>query len=460
MNKDRMEIMSSIFYPRSVAVVGAGDEPDRVGFSQFESVLMAGFTGKVYPVHPRLETILGYKVYRSISEIPDRIDLVIIGVNQFASLEVIEECGKLGIKGAVCIAGGYREFGNEGTALEEQLVALARKHGMGIVGPNTLGIINTDAALNATFYPMRLSQGKASFICQSGGIGLTLIHKAIDEGLNINKYVAVGNRSVLDIADYLEYFAEDEGTSVIGLFVEGTENAGKLARLAGDVSHIKPVVLYKAGRSDKLNYASVSHTGSMVGSYQMYRDIFNQFGVLVVDNALEMVAACKALAVAPPARGNRVGIVTHTAGPSIGLMDQIAHRGCDVPPLAEDTINWIKEEYGKKLTVVIKNPMDAGGLGMQQVPFGKLCNAVINDPNMDIMVSIFCLHRYWRFPSPEVVAAMRQSGKPLVALYISNLEGYRQEQSYLHSNGIPVYSTPEEAAWGVAALAYFSKNNL
>lgn len=459
MNRDRWEMIDSIFYPSSVAVVGAVDEPDRVGFSQFESVLMGGFKGRIYPLHPRLETILGYKVYRSLSEIPEKVDLAVIGVNQFASLNVIEECGKLGIKGAVCIAGGYREFGTDGKALEEQLISLARKYGVGIVGPNTLGIINTDAGLNTTFYPMRLDQGKASFVCQSGGIGLTIINKAMDEGLGINKYVAVGNRSVLDIADYLEYFAEDEGTSVIGLFIEGTEDAARLARLAGEVCRKKPVVLHKVGRSDTANYAAVTHTGSMVGSYQMYKDIFGQFGVLVVDNTLEMVAACKALAIAPPAQGNRVGIVTHTAGPSIALMDQICNRGCDMPSLSENTVEWIRGEYGKSLTVVIKNPMDLGGLGMQQVPFGRICKAVANDSNMDIIVSIFCLHRYWRFPSPEVVAAMRQSGKPLVALYISTQEGYRQERDYLHANGIPVYNTPEEAAWGVAALAHFSKRN-
>lgn len=460
MDSARKEMLDNIFYPGSVAVVGAVDDPDRVSFNQFESVLMGGFKGRVYPLHPRLESILGRKVYRSLSEIPEKVDLVIIGVNQFASLDVIEECGKLGIKGVVCIAGGYREFGSDGKALEEKLISLSRKHGVGVVGPNTLGLINTGAGLNTTFYPMRLKPGKASFICQSGGIGLTIIHKAADEGLGINKYVAVGNRSVLDIADYLEYFARDEGTNVIGLFIEGTENAGKIARLAGEVSRKKPVVLYKAGRSDNVNFAAVTHTGSMVGSYQMYRDIFGQFGVLVVDNTLEMVAACKALSIAPPAKGNRVGVVTHTAGPSIGLMDQISSRGCDVPPLSGETVKWIRDEYGKSLTVVIKNPMDAAGLGMQQVPFGRLCNAVINDPNIDIMVSIFCLHRYWRFPSPEVVAAMRQSGKPLVALYISTQEGYREERDYLHANGIPVYTTPEEAAWGAAALAYFSQKNL
>lgn len=455
MQPEKLKTMNAIFYPRSVAVVGVADHPDKLGFNQLESIIMGGFKGSIYPVHPRLDSILGHRVYRSLADIPDKVDLAVIGVNRQSTLKVLEECGKIGVKGAVCIAGGYREFGDEGKDLEERLVKLALRYNIGVVGPNTLGMLNTASSLNTTFYPMKLKPGKVSFICQSGGIGLTLINKAADEGMDICKYVAVGNRSLLNMSDYLEYMAQDKDTKVIGLCIEGVEDAGRLARLAGEVSRVKPVVVYKAARTREAGQSALTHTGSMGGSYSMYRDIFSQFGVLVVENNLEMVAACKALAISAPARGTRVGVVTHTAGPSIALLDNLFSRGCQTPPLTPDTISNIMKDFGKDLIVILKNPLDTAGVGMQQEPFGRLCLNVIIDPGIDMLIPIYCLHRHWRFPSEEILAAARLSGKPVVALYLSTLEGCRQDQAYLQPRGIPVYTTPEEAAWGVAALAHY-----
>ncbi|MFZ5592551.1 MAG: CoA-binding protein, partial [Bacillota bacterium] len=224
-----------MFYPQRVAVIGATDSPDRVGYNLLESLIYGGFPGEIYPVHPKLESIMGLRVYRSLSDIPHPVDLALVSLNQHATVEAVEQCGQLGVKGAVCVAGGFRETGETGLALEKRLVEIAQKYGIKVVGPNTLGIINTDADLDASFYPLRLKKGNVSFISQSGGIGLYIIQKASDEGLGINKWIGAGNRTVLEIADYLEYLLTDPGTKVIGVFLEGVDDTRRLVQTAGKV---------------------------------------------------------------------------------------------------------------------------------------------------------------------------------------------------------------------------------
>ncbi|WP_027717032.1 acetate--CoA ligase family protein [Desulfovirgula thermocuniculi] len=454
----KAEVIARLFYPRAVAVIGVTASPERVGYNLLESIVSAGFKGRIYPVHPRLETLAGLPVYRSLEEVPGPVDLAVVGVNQLAALEVVEECGRKGVKGVVLVAGGFKETGPQGEALEKRLVEVARRYGMEVVGPNTLGLLNTHAGLNATFYPLgELPRGSASFITQSGGVGLAILQKARDEGLGIGKWVGVGNRSTLEPADYLEYLAQDESTSVIGLFLEGTEDAGRLARVAGKVARQKPVVVYKVGRSGRADFAALTHTGSMAGSYRMYRQIFGeQFGLLMVENTLAMVAACKALALAPRPAGNGVGVVTHTAGPSIVFLDEVAMGGGVFPAFAPETMEKIKGILGENPPVVLKNPLDAAGQGMQAATFGRLLEAVAQDPGVNLLAAIFCQHRHWRCPTPEILAVRERYGKPVVALYIAALDEVRPERDILQGRGVPVYLTPEEASWGATALIHYA----
>lgn len=454
----KVEVIGYLFNPRSVAVIGVTDSPARVGYNLLESVVSAGFKGRIYPVHPRLEALAGLPVYRSLAQVPDPVDLAVVGVNHLAALEVVEECGRRGVKGVVLVAGGFKETGPQGEALEKKLVETARRYGMEIIGPNTLGLISTHAGLNATFYPLgELPRGRASFITQSGGVGLAILQKARDEGLGISKWVGVGNRSTLEVTDYLAYLARDESTSVIGLFLEGTEDAGRLARVAARVARQKPVVVYKVGRSGKADFAALTHTGSMAGSYRLYRQIFGeQFGLLMVESTLAMVAACKALALAPRPAGNGVGVVTHTAGPSIVFLDEVAVRGGTFPAFAPATMERIKEILGENPPVVLKNPLDAAGQGMQAATFGRLLEAVAQDPRVDLLAAIFCWHRHWRCPTPEILSVRERYGKPVVALYIGTLDEVRAERDALQGRGVPVYLTPEEAAWGAAALLHYA----
>ncbi|MFZ5632453.1 MAG: acetate--CoA ligase family protein [Bacillota bacterium] len=451
--------LAAVFYPRRVAVIGVNESPDRVGFNVFQSILDGGFKGPVYPVHPRHETVLGQRVYRSIDELPEPVDVAVICLNQHATVEAVENCGRRGVRGVICHAGGYREMGPEGRALEERLAGVAGQYGMFLVGPNSLGLINTDGDFYSTFYPLQLPRGKVSLISQSGGMGLTIMHRAIDEGVGLNKFVGVGNCSSLGFADYLEYFGEDSGTSVIAVFMEGTGDARRFVQAAGKVSAKKPVVVFKAGRSAVSDHCAGTHTGSAAGSFSLYRDIFKQFGIFTADSVDELVAACKALALLAPPRGNRVGVITHTAGPSIVMADHLSARGCEIPPLKDETLARVRKIIGEDPPVVLKNPLDTAGLGFARQTYGRLTEAVLEDSGLDLLVTVYCLHRNWGLPSAEIVRAYRKHKKPVVACYASHWEGCREDRAYLQEAGVPLYTTPEEAATAVAALVHYAKLN-
>ena len=360
--------MQAVFYPERVAVIGITDSPERVGYNILRSILYGGFAGKVYPVHPRHEQVLGCKVYKSLDDLPEPVDMAVICLNQYATVEAVENCGRAGVKGVVCSAGGYRETGEEGEELERQLVAAAGKYGLPIIGPNTLGIINNDANLYCTFYPTRMPKGKISIISQSGGIGLTIINLALDEGIGLNKFIGVGNCSNIDFADCLDYLENDDSTAVIGVYIEGTQEAGRFVRTAGRVARKKPVVVYKAGRILGADNYTQTHTGSSAGSFRLYRDILHQHGIFTVESPTELVAACKALELLPLPEGNRVGILTHTAGPGVVMIDHLAQAGCVIPPLHEGTIAGQKRFLGPTTRRLCSQTLDAAGMAFSRQP--------------------------------------------------------------------------------------------
>jgi acetyltransferase len=456
LNLDELSRINKMFYPERITVIGATDSPDRVGYNLLESVVFGGFNGEVYPVHPRLETLLGLKVYPSVEELPATPDLAIVSLNQHGTVEALEQCGKMGVQGAVCVSGGFKETDEAGRQLEEQLKAVAAKYNIKVVGPNTLGFINTRAGLSATFYPMRLPTGNISFISQSGGMGLSIIGKCMDEGIGINKWIGAGNRSVLEIADYIEYLCADESTDVIGVFLEGVEDARRLALTAGEVLRKKPVVIFKVGESDEVGYATITHTGSLASPHRLYMDIFAQHGMLTVSGVPELVAACKALSLCSLPKGKRVGMFTYSAGPSIVALDKLAQSGITVPPLAGSTIDRIKKIIGDNPPVVLKNPLDAVGLGFLPEIYGRLAEAVMDDPGMDLLATFSCYHKNWRNPSSELIAAGKKIQKPILACYISAIDDIREDRKLLQAAGIPLYTSPDESAWGISALLHYT----
>lgn len=449
-SQTKLESLKGMFHPQSVAVIGATNVTERAGYNLVNSLIHGGFSGHIYPVHPRLDTLLGLKVYHSLAEITEPLDLAIIALNERGTVDILKDCGEKGAKGALCFAGGYRETSEQGAALEEQLRDSANRYHVPLIGPNTFGIISNDVNLNATPCPMHLPKGGVSFITQSGGVGLTFLHRAADAGLGINKWICVGNRCTFDFADYLAFLGQDSGTRVIGLMVEGTEKADEMVRAAADIG--KPVVVYKVGRTSAVNFASMTHTGSMVGSYQLYHDIFQQYGLFQVTNLLEMIATLKGLAMIESPRSNRIGIVTHTAGPSILAIDELLNRGHSMATLTESTLEGVRKLAGPNPPFIAKNPLDVTAVGWPTEPFGQYLELLAGDPNVDIVLAFYCQQDLLGLPSRELIRVKEKTGKPMVACYASRAALCEPDRELLESKGIPLFTSPEEAAWAIGAV--------
>lgn len=452
LDKPGLERLSRALNPQVVAVIGATKEPDRVGYSILESLLLGGYPGQILPIHPHHKVILGQKVYPSLDEAGLPVDLAILALNERASIEALDDCGRHEVKGAICVAGGYGEVGQEGAALQAELVAAAARNNILLVGPNTLGLINSRTHLNATFWPVTLKDGGViSAVSQSGGMGQLISFKMQQEGLTFNKWVGVGNRAMLDFEDFLQVLDQDLTTEVIAVFMEGTERARGFFELAGSIVERKPVVLMKAGRSESTQRFALTHTGSMAGSYRVYQDVADQFGVLMVDSIPEMVGVTKALSMAPPAPGTRVAILTPTAGPSIVMVDLLLDRGCTLAEFSPETMAAFEQRF-VRVPVVLKNPLDASAVGYKAESYLDLAELILRDPGVDLLIALNIDHKNRVFPAEELVRLARRYGKPVLVCFIGPTDGASGLRDVCQAGGIPFYFSLEEAAWGAAGL--------
>lgn len=445
--------LQKMFYPRSVAVIGASASPDRVGHAIMDSLVTGGFPGRIYPVHPRHKEILGLQVYPSVDDLPEVPDLAVIALNQQATVEMTARMRAMGVAGVSVIAGGYAEMGAEGTELQERLRQAAGD--MPVVGPNTLGFLNTRAKLNVTFYPRRLREGNVSFLSQSGGIGLAIKGHSEDEGLGLAKWIGVGNRVNLEFHTLIQYLAEDEDTHVIGVFTEGCAEPASLMRQIAQVAPRKPIVVYKAGVGDDADRVTVTHTGAAAGEARVWEGALKQAGAVLVTSVYEMVSVCKALSLGRIPRGRRVAIFTHTAGPSIVAWDILREEpGCVLADLEKRTIDRIAKILGPSVPVVYKNPVDGAAGAFLPQPFHDIAEALLEDNEVDALLAIFCEHKNWVYPSDVLVELAGRFPQPIVACFIGSIRPLEEHRTRLHVAGIPTYTLPEAAAIGLKALLH------
>lgn len=451
MNKDILSRLNHMFYPRSVAVIGAGVDPTKVGHAVMDSLVTGGFNGKIYPIHTKHDKVFDYPVFRDISELPEVPDLAVVALNQVASVRLVEKLRDLGVAGAVVLAGGYAEMGEEGRRLQENLRLAAGP--MPIVGPNTLGLISTHSKLNVTFYPRKLSEGNVSFLSQSGGIGLAIMAQAYDQGLAFSKWVGVGNRVNVEFHDLLEYLSQDQHTKVVGVFTEGSGNPRALIDRLKQVSSKKPVVIYKGGHGKFADRVTLTHTGSAAGSSRVWEGALRQSGVEIAQSVNELVSMCKAFSVGDIPKGSGIGIFTHTAGPSIVAWDILQQESsCRLATLSEKTLHDIADILGPSVPVVYKNPVDGAAGAFLTKPFHDIAEVILRDDEVDCLLAIFCEHKNWPYPTEALIDLQNRFSKPIVACFIGSVQKMEPDRTRLHEKGIPTYCAPEEAAIGLRSL--------
>ena len=445
------------FRPRGIAVIGASNDPLKLGYEVFKN-LKKYRDGKVYPVNVKDEVVQGVKAYRNVKDIPDEVELAIIVVPKRFVKQTVIDCGEKGVKGAVIITAGFGETGEEGKREEHELVEIARRYGMRLIGPNCVGVMNTREDMNATFV-MDAKKGNIAFISQSGALGAGIIYKTVKEGIGFSKFVSVGNMADLDFAELMEYLVDTEEDKAIALYIEGVKDGRKFIEVAKRVTKKKPVIALKAGRSESGARAASSHTGSLAGSWKIYEAAFKQGGVLIAETIDDMLSMARAFT-QPLPRGKRVAIMTNAGGPGVLTADEIDKRGLKLANLEEKTIEELRSFLPPMAAV--KNPVDmiASARGED---YYRTAKTLLQDRNVDMLIAICVVPTFAGMTPTEhaegVIKAIKEvnNGKPVLGLFMA---GYVSEKAkeLLEKNGIPSYERPEDVAAGAYALVQQAKN--
>ena len=454
------EFMDLFFNAKSVVLVGASPEAGKIGNSVLESLVKHEYKGKVYPVNAKgYPEIMGIKAYKSLEEIPDKVDIAVVTVDLKFVPDLLKAASKKGIHNFVVISGGGKELGGERAAIEAQVKELSKQLRIRIIGPNCIGMFNGANRLDCAFQGharmVRPKNGDVAFLSQSGTVGIAFMESS--DSFGMSKMISYGNRSDVDEADMIWYLSEDPQTKVIGLYVEGLGDGRKFMNTAKRVikERSKPIVVFKNGRSARGAKQAMSHTGSLGGSYGVVKGAFDQAGIISVDNYEEMTAALKALTWQPVPSGGRVAMVTNGAGPIIAAIDNFERLGLQVAELSDQSKKSLKDHYPP--TYVIGNPCDITGSANAD-DYRFAIQTFIDDPSVDIVMPWFV---FQDDPLEETIVDVlasfqKQRKKPILVGAMGGPFTKKISQRIEDAN-VPVYHSVAEWVTAAGALAKWSR---
>lgn len=407
--------------PRSIAVIGAGRRPGTIGHEVFRNLLLGGFTGPVYPVNARATSVASVRAYPSILEVPDAVDVAVITVPAADVPGVVRECARKRVAGLVVITAGFAEVGGESATVERDMAAFARHHGMRMVGPNCMGIVNThpDVRMNATFAPFVPAPGRVGFSSQSGGLGIELLGRAADLGLGISTFLSIGNKADVSSNDLLQYWEDDPETDVILLYLESFGNPAKFARLARRIGRKKPIVAVKSGRTTAGSRGASSHTAALASPDTAVDALFAQVGVIRVDSLEDLFGTAQVLAHQPLPPGRRVAIVSNGGGPGILAADACEAAGLEVPELSEQVQTALRAFTSPDAG--LRNPVDLVASATAGV-YEQALRVLLASDEIDSVLVIFVppLVTEADDVAEAIVAAAAGAGpKPVVACFLA-----------------------------------------
>lgn len=449
-----MENLDSMFKPKSIAIVGASRDPHSIGFSVVKNLIDSKYGGKIFPVNPKADEILDLKCYHSVLEIPDEIDLAVITVPAAITPNVVEECGKKGVKGLAIIASGFSEVGR--TDLEDKVVEIARKYNMRILGPNIVGIMSNPMKMNASFGPYLPYPGKITMISQSGALLIALDSRTWVDRVGMSYLISIGNMSDLDFADLIDYFKNDEDTKCISLYVEGIKNGRKFIDVCKKILE-KPIVALKSGVSARGSIAAASHTGSLAGSGKVYSAAFKQATVVQAYTLDDLFDRSLALSLQPPMKGENLLIITNGGGVGVLATDAAEKYGIplkDPPEDLKEKLKQIMPEFGSA-----KNPVDITGMASAEW-YGKALKIALQHPWVNGVTVLYCETSVSdpRELSMEIFEATNcnRVDKPITVSYIGG-EVTERAIEWLQKKGIPVFRSPDRAISAMAALREYGR---
>ncbi|MCI4330531.1 MAG: acetate--CoA ligase family protein [Thermoplasmata archaeon] len=457
MTVGRSETLAELFEPKSIAVIGASNRPDSVGFSLFRNILTSGFRGVVYPVNPGWKSVSGVRCYPSVEELPETPELGVIIVPAPKVSPVADALGRRGTRGVVVISAGFKEVGGSGIALEEELVRTVRKHRMSLIGPNCFGILNTDPAvgLNATFSDSLPARGNIGFVSQSGALCAGILRYGAAERIGFSRFLSVGNRAGVDENDLIHSLGADPATQVILLYIESLADGRRFLETAREVTELKPVLVIKSGRSAIGERAARSHTGSLANAAQdrLFDALFEQSGVLRAESIGELFRMAKIFSSGLRLEGPRLAILTNSGGPGIVAADACARHGLELPTLPPVT----RESLAGFLSPssALGNPVDMTADARPE-QYRRALELLLANPevNAALVIATPTGIMTGRAVSEAILAARGSSGKPVTAC-LFGLTDLSHDVSFLEEHGIPTFTFPEEAISGLGSLSKY-----
>lgn len=452
---DKDATLKIFFQPRSVAVIGASSDPKKLGYAVLKNLIEGGYVkrGKVFPINLKAPEILGFKAYPSVLEVPEKIDLAIIVVPYPNVPDALRTCGEKGIPGAIVISAGFREAGMEGFEREQELISIARRYGIRLIGPNCLGIIDTFTPINATFAAGTPPSGPMAFMSQSGALGTAVLDIALAGRLGLSKFVSLGNKADIDEIDLLRALENDENSKVILIYSEGMTNGQEFIQVAREITKKKPVVAIKSGVTHSGSRAVSSHTGSLAGSEQAYQAAFHQAGVLRVDSMESLFDLASALGYQPLLLGDRIAIVTNAGGPGILATDALERLGLSLARFQMETIKALEQFLPDAASAA--NPVDVLG-DARADRYRFALEKVIADSNVDGILVLLTPQAMTEIEETAYVIGnlSKSTAKPILACFMGESQ-VRKGIEILQQYNIPNYPFPERAAQAFKAMATY-----
>jgi acetyl coenzyme A synthetase (ADP forming)-like protein len=451
-----MNGLESLTRPRSVAVIGASKTPGKIGYAVLNNIKECGYQGEVYPINPKEQEIMGYKAYPSIGSVGKPVDVAVFCIPAGASVSVAEECGKAGVKHLIVITAGFKETGEEGRKLEQQLLETAKKYGMRVTGPNNLGVMDTHTPINATFAKDMALKGNIAFISQSGALCLAILDWSFQRGLGFSQFISVGNKADLNEADFIEAAAEDPNTKAIVLYLEDVVDGARFVEAAKKATTRVPVIALKAGVTSAGAKAASSHTGALAGSNTAYDAAFRHAGVIRADTMTELFDLAIALTSQPVPKGKGVVIITNSGGPGIVASDSVETNGLQMASFSPEVLATLKEKLPPASN--IHNPVDVLG-DAHADRYEIALDTVLADDNVHAAVVLLAptaVIDMKRAAEVTVEASRKHPDKAIVAAFIGG-DAVEEGVKYLNENGIPTYPFPEPAVATLKGMVEFGE---
>jgi len=448
--------LNPLFAPRSVAVFGASDRPDSVGQIVFQNMLQCGFKGKLYPINAKNTEIQGQRAYKSIGEISEPVELVVVATPPQTVPGILEECGLQGVKAAIIITAGFGEAGSEGAALEKELVEVARRFNIRLIGPNCLGVMRPSIGLNATFNKGGSNTGSIAFVSQSGALCTAILDWAQSNDVGFSSVVSLGSSTDVDFGEILDYLVSDPLTSSILMYIEGIRNARSFMSALRAAARIKPVILVKVGRHAAGSKAAMSHTASLVGADDVFDAAVSRAGVVRVKTVTQLFTAAKALSCGFRPVGNRLAIVTNGGGPGVMATDRAADLGLSMAVLSEATIENLNQHLPPNWPH--SNPVDIIG-DAQADRYHHAVKACLDDENVDGVLAILTPQAMTKpLESAQAMIELANShSKPLLTCWMGETQVAEARTAFAKAHR-PHFRTPEPAVEVFSHLSAYYRN--